>query len=59
MSRFRDRPAALGADTPILAPLPKEAITRMVASIPIWRVASADKIAKVAVFLTADDPPSA
>jgi NAD(P)-dependent dehydrogenase (short-subunit alcohol dehydrogenase family) len=42
-------------DTPILAPLPKEAIAQIVASIPMGRMGSADEIAKVAVFLASDD----
>jgi NAD(P)-dependent dehydrogenase (short-subunit alcohol dehydrogenase family) len=42
-------------DTPILAPLPKQAIDQIVASIPMGRMGSADEIAKVAVFLASDD----
>src|SRR5271168_2466308 len=42
-------------DTPILGPLPKEAIAQIVASIPMGRMGSADEIAKVAVFLASDD----
>jgi hypothetical protein len=42
-------------DTPILAPLPKQAIAQIVASIPMGRMGSADEIAKVAVFLASDD----
>ncbi len=42
-------------DTPILAPLPKQAIAQIVASIPMGRMGSADEIAKAAVFLASDD----
>jgi NAD(P)-dependent dehydrogenase (short-subunit alcohol dehydrogenase family) len=42
-------------DTPILAPLPKQAIAQIVASIPMGRMGSADEIAKVAVFLASED----
>ena len=38
-----------------LAPLPKQAIAQIVASIPMGRMGSADEIAKVAVFLASDD----
>ena len=42
-------------DTPILAPLPKQAIAQIVAGIPMGRMGSADEIAKAAVFLASDD----
>lgn len=42
-------------DTPILAPLPKEAIAQIVAGIPMGRMGEADEIAKAAVFLASDD----
>jgi len=42
-------------DTPILAPLPKEAIAQIVATIPLGRMGKADEIAKAAVFLASDD----
>jgi len=42
-------------DTPILAPLPKEAIAQIVAGIPMGRMGSADEIAKAALFLASDD----
>jgi hypothetical protein len=42
-------------DTPILAPLPKQAIAQIVASIPMGRMGSADEIAKAALFLASDD----
>jgi NAD(P)-dependent dehydrogenase (short-subunit alcohol dehydrogenase family) len=42
-------------DTPILGPLPKEAIAAMVATVPMGRIGTADEIAKVAVFLASDD----
>ena len=40
---------------PILAPIPKQAIAQLVASIPMGRMGSADEIAKAAVFLASDD----
>lgn len=42
-------------DTPILAPLPKEVIAHIVSTVPMGRMATADEIAKVAVFLASDD----
>jgi len=43
-------------DTPILAPLPKQAIAQIVASIPMGRMGSADEIAKVAVQYPIENP---
>jgi NAD(P)-dependent dehydrogenase (short-subunit alcohol dehydrogenase family) len=42
-------------DTPILAPMPKEVIAKIVAGIPMGRMGDADEIAKAAVFLASDD----
>ena len=42
-------------DTPILAPLPKQAIAQIVAGIPMGRMGSADEIANAAVFLASDE----
>ena len=42
-------------DTPILAPLPKEAIAQIVSTVPMGRMGESDEIASVAVFLASDD----
>lgn len=42
-------------DTPILGPLPKEAIAQIVAGVPMGRVAAPDEMAKPALFLASDD----
>ena len=42
-------------NTPILAPLAKEAIAQFVSVVPMGRIGEADEIAKVAVFLASDD----
>jgi NAD(P)-dependent dehydrogenase (short-subunit alcohol dehydrogenase family) len=42
-------------DTPILAPLPKEAIAQIVSDVPMGRMGAADEIAKAALFLASDD----
>jgi NAD(P)-dependent dehydrogenase (short-subunit alcohol dehydrogenase family) len=42
-------------DTPILDPLPKDAIAQIIAGVPMGRMGTADEIAKVAVFLASDD----
>jgi NAD(P)-dependent dehydrogenase (short-subunit alcohol dehydrogenase family) len=42
-------------DTPILGPLPKQAIAQIVAGIPMGRMGSADEIAKAALFLASED----
>lgn len=42
-------------DTPILAPLPKEAIAQIVAGVPMARMGESDEIASAAVFLASDD----
>ncbi|MDB5973456.1 MAG: polS [Nevskia sp.] len=42
-------------DTPILAPLPKEAIAQIVAGVPMARMGESDEIATAAVFLASDD----
>lgn len=42
-------------DTPILAPMPKQAIAQIVAGIPMGRMGEPDEIARAAVFLASDD----
>jgi len=42
-------------DTPILDPLPKDAIAQIVSGVPMGRMGTGDEIAKVAVFLASDD----
>jgi NAD(P)-dependent dehydrogenase (short-subunit alcohol dehydrogenase family) len=42
-------------DTPILDPLPKDAIAHIISGVPMGRMGTADEIAKVAVFLASDD----
>ncbi len=42
-------------NTPILAPLPKEAIAQIVAGVPMARMGEPDEIANAAVFLGSDD----
>jgi NAD(P)-dependent dehydrogenase (short-subunit alcohol dehydrogenase family) len=42
-------------DTPILDPLPKEAIADIISGVPMGRMGEADEIAKVAVFLASED----
>jgi NAD(P)-dependent dehydrogenase (short-subunit alcohol dehydrogenase family) len=42
-------------DTPILEPLPKDAIAEIVSGVPMGRMGTGDEIAKVAVFLASDD----
>jgi NAD(P)-dependent dehydrogenase (short-subunit alcohol dehydrogenase family) len=42
-------------DTPILAPLPKEAIAQILATAPMGRMGEPDEIAKAVVFLASDD----
>ena len=41
--------------TPQVAPQPPEAIARIVASVPMGRMAEPEEIAKVALFLASDD----
>jgi len=42
-------------DTPILGPLPKEAMAQIVSTVPMGRIGTSDEIATVAVFLASDD----
>lgn len=42
-------------DTPILAPLPQEAIAQILSTVPMGRMGEPDEIAKAAVFLASDD----
>jgi NAD(P)-dependent dehydrogenase (short-subunit alcohol dehydrogenase family) len=42
-------------DTPILGPLPKEAIAGIIEGVPMGRIGTSEEIAKVAVFLASDD----
>jgi NAD(P)-dependent dehydrogenase (short-subunit alcohol dehydrogenase family) len=42
-------------DTPILEPFPKDALTEIIASVPMGRIGKADEIAAAAVFLASDD----
>ena len=42
-------------DTPILGPLPKDAIAGIISGVPMGRIGTSDEIAKVAVFLASDD----
>ena len=42
-------------DTPILAPLPKEAIAQIVSAIPMARMGTSEEIASAALFLASDE----
>jgi NAD(P)-dependent dehydrogenase (short-subunit alcohol dehydrogenase family) len=42
-------------DTPILDPLPKEAVEGFISAVPLGRIGKADEIATAAVFLASDD----
>ncbi len=42
-------------ETPMLAPLPAEAIAQIVSTVPMGRTGQPDEIAKAAVFLASDD----
>ena len=42
-------------DTPIFAPQPKEAIDRLVATIPMGRLGQPEEVAKAVLFLASDD----
>ena len=42
-------------DTPILAPLPKEAVAQILSTVPMGRMGEPDEISKAAVFLASDD----
>ncbi|WP_394782323.1 SDR family oxidoreductase [Undibacterium sp.] len=42
-------------DTPILDPLPKEAIAAILSGVPMGRMGTSDEIASTAVFLASDD----
>jgi NAD(P)-dependent dehydrogenase (short-subunit alcohol dehydrogenase family) len=42
-------------DTPILAPLPKEAIAQILSTVPMGRMGEPDEIAKAVVYLASDD----
>ena len=42
-------------DTPILAPLPKEAIAQIVAGVPMARMGESEEIAAAALFLASED----